>query len=85
MALKNNQEIYNIKQELNDVISELEDISNGISRDFSGIGNEKCSRSIEATTRICRQALSKLNNIDTSKVAEGFGESDESGGGSESW
>ena len=68
-------ELYSIKQELRSIISELDDISAGVRTDFRNIGNVRCAQSIDSVTNKYRNALSRLNNMDTSKVTEEFKQS----------
>lgn len=60
-----NTELNSIKSELSSIISELESISYGIRRDFSGIGNEKCSDCIDSVTSKYRTVKGKLDKIGT--------------------
>ena len=82
------RELYEIKIELRNIINEMRSISSGVRRDFSGIGNEKCSDSINKVIDQYTYVQRKLDNIDTSTVTEEFaaahGESGGGGGGG-SW
>lgn len=60
--------LYEIIRELRSIIKELDAISNGIRTDFQGIGNEKCARVISEVNSRYNTALSKLNQIDASKL-----------------
>lgn len=66
------RELSSIRGELQSIIQELEDISRGIERDFSGIGNKQCAECINRVVSQYRTAKSKLDNIDTSDVTEEF-------------
>lgn len=66
------RELYSIRGELQSIIQELEDISRGIERDFSGIGNKKCAECVNRVVSQYKTAKSKLDNIDTSDVTEEF-------------
>jgi hypothetical protein len=67
------QELYSIKQELNSIISELEDIEWGVRHDFKNIGNNICADRIKATLNDkLYKARNALRNMDTSKVSEQF-------------
>ena len=44
-------ELYLIKTELQGIIDELNNISAGVRRDFSGIGNDKCASSISSSAQ----------------------------------
>lgn len=61
-----------IKRELQNIINELDSIAAGVKRDFSGIGNDKCSQSITAAANKLRSAKNSINNINTSRIAEEF-------------
>jgi glucose-6-phosphate-specific signal transduction histidine kinase len=75
MNTSGQQELYLIKQELQNIINELESIAAGIHSDFEGIGNEKCASKITRIADQYRYVKGKLNNIDTSKVTEEFAKS----------
>lgn len=63
-------ELYLIKKELQIIINELDNISYGVRRDFSGIGSEKCSDCISNVANKYRSVKYKLDNINTSKVTQ---------------
>lgn len=65
-------ELASIKRELNAIISELDDISNGVRRDFAGIGNEQCANCIDKVTNQYRGVKRSLDNMDTSTVTESY-------------
>lgn len=65
-------ELNSIKRELSSIISELENISNGVRKDFVGIGNEQCANCIDRTINQYRVVQRKLNNMDTSTVTESY-------------
>jgi archaellum component FlaC len=67
--------LYSIKQEIQTIINELEHISDGINRDFEGIGNARCASSVNRIAEHYKHVKRKLNNIDTSKVTEQFAKS----------
>lgn len=58
-------ELYLIKQELQSIISELENISNGLVRDFYGIGEQQCAAAINKVVNNYFWVKRKLDNIDT--------------------
>lgn len=66
------KELAEIKQELNSIIKELEDISFSIRNDFEGIGNERCADTIDGVLNQYYVVQKKLKNIDVEKVAEGY-------------
>ena len=65
-------ELASIKRELNSIISELEDISRGVRRDFSGIGNEQCANCIDRVANQYRGVKRSLDNMDTSTVTPSY-------------
>ena len=83
MDAKARAELEAIKGELRSIISELESISNGVRRDFVGIGNAQCANCIDRVVSNYRTVQKKLNNLDTSTIKEGF--SNANGGGGGSW
>lgn len=60
-------ELNSIIRELGSIISALDNVSNGIRRDFKNIGNDKCADCIDRVTSYYRSAKRDLSNIDTSK------------------
>lgn len=72
MDAKSANELYLIKQELNSIIRELEDIESGVRNNFKGIGNDKCANSINTVLNNYKKVKRSLDNIDTSKVTEEF-------------
>jgi len=66
-------ELYAIKQELGNIISELESIESGIRYDFKGIGNDICANRLRSVLEDrLYKARSTLRNMDTLKVREEF-------------
>lgn len=72
MTAKGRRELEHIKNELRSIILELDSISDGIRRDFSGIGNDQCANSIDKVISQCRRAQTKLNNLDTHTLTDSF-------------
>jgi hypothetical protein len=70
MSSNGQHDLYYIKQELQDIINEIESIAAGIDRSFEGIGNEKCAAKLNDIADHYRGVKRKLGNIDTSKVKE---------------
>lgn len=68
-------ELESIKIELDSIIRELDDISNGIRRDFTGIGNVQCANCIDTVISQYRTVKRKLNNMDTKTVTESYAKS----------
>ena len=65
-------ELNSIKRELTSIISELESISYAVRHEFVGIGSEKCSDCIDSVINRYEYVKRQLDNMDTSKVREGF-------------
>ncbi|AST93441.1 hypothetical protein BC6307_20310 [Sutcliffiella cohnii] len=65
-------ELYAIKRELLSIIDEIDSIAAGINKDFVGIGNEKCTSSLNKIANNYRNVKYKLDRIDTSKLSEQF-------------
>ncbi|UFT99204.1 hypothetical protein KO561_18825 [Radiobacillus kanasensis] len=63
MDKKVRQEIEQIIDVLNDIARELDTISYGISREFRGIGQLTCSRSLEDAASQYRQIRDQLRRI----------------------
>lgn len=72
MDANSQYELYLIKQELQSIINELDDVAKGIKKDFTNIGNEQCAACVTRVADKYRTAKRKLDNIDTSKVTEEF-------------
>lgn len=72
MDAKAQYELLLIKRELQGIIDELSDISNGVKKDFSGIGNVQCANKISQVAQHYRSVKKKLDNMDTSAVSEEF-------------
>lgn len=79
------RELYEIRVELRNIINEMRSISSGVRRDFSGIGNEKCSDAINRVIDQYTYVQRKLNNIDTSAVTEEYAAAHCSNGGGSTW
>ena len=65
-------ELYLIKKELQDIATELDNIANGVRRDFSGIGNDKCANSISSSAKHYRDVKSQLEKMDLSTLSDEF-------------
>jgi len=63
-------ELDAIKNDLQSIINELEDIASGIKRDFIGIGNEQCASVIIEEAERYRKVKRKLDGINISKIKE---------------
>lgn len=81
MDANSQYELYLIKRELQNIINELDSISQGIQNDFSGIGNEQCAACVRNVAEKYRYVKRRLNNIDTSKVTASFAASHGNAGG----
>ena len=58
------------RRTLRSIISDLEDIRDGINRDFSGIGENYCVQSLNRIIDKYYDVLSDLNNVDTNRLAD---------------
>ena len=65
-------ELYLIKKELQAIIDELDSISGGIRRDFSGIGNERCAVCVSNSAQHYREVKAQLERMDLSALSEEF-------------
>lgn len=65
-------ELNSIKRELQQIINELDSISNGVRNDFANIGNKKCATRIKEVANNYRSVLRKLNSLDTNTVTAEF-------------
>ena len=74
-------ELEYIKKELRSIISELDSISDGIRKDFTGIGNVQCANCIDRVANQYRAVKRKLDNLDTSAVTDSYTASHYTGGG----
>lgn len=83
MDARGRNELYSIRTELNSVIREMENIIYVLQTECSGIGMDKCIRSIDTVLEKYRGAKRRLDNMDTTTVKAGFaaGNGGSSGGG----
>ena len=65
-------ELNAIKRELQQIINELDSISNGVRNDFANVGNNKCANRIKEAANNYRSVLRKLNSMDTNTVTAEF-------------
>lgn len=65
-------ELENIKWQLDQVIKELDDIAWNVNYNFTNIGNDLCAQCIWNVAEQYRYVRRKLDNIDTSRVAQGY-------------
>lgn len=72
MDLSAQYEIESIKAELQGIIDELNSISYGVKKDFSGIGNDVCATSLANSAKHYSEVKSKLSKMDTSAVTDEF-------------
>ncbi len=70
MGSNGSGQLEDIKTELRKIINDLEDVSNGVRTNFKGIGNERCANCLDQVVEQYRRALTKLNNVNTSKISE---------------
>lgn len=57
------QKINHIIGELNSIARELDDLSNGIAREFKGIGADKCAQSLQSAAQKYRSVGHELRKI----------------------
>jgi hypothetical protein len=72
MDANSQHELYLIKSELQSIIDELYNISNGVRQDFDGIGNDQCANSIAKAATHYETVKNKLNAMNLSVVTEEF-------------
>lgn len=65
-------ELYLIKNELQSIINELNNIAFEISKDFSNIGENQVSACIYNVAEKYKVVKRKLDNIDTEKVTDEY-------------
>lgn len=58
-----NYELYQIRQELKKIIDELDTVSNGVRKDFDGIGNDVCATAITKAANNYRSLKKQLDKI----------------------
>lgn len=58
------KQTQNIEKELRSIIRELQSISDGIRRDFSGIGQERCAQCLDAVIEDCNKMKQALGQPD---------------------
>lgn len=73
-------ELNSIRRELNAIIRELESISDGVRRDFVGIGNTQCADCIDRVLDQYYYVRRKLDNLDTSTVTASYAQTHGGGG-----
>ncbi len=72
MDAKSQYELYLIKQELQSIINELDDVASGIKKDFCNIGNEQAAACVYKVAEKYRTAKRSLEKIDTKKVKQEY-------------
>ena len=80
MDANSQYELYLIKQELQSIINELDDIANGLKNNFANIGNEQAAACVSRVADKYRVAKRKLDNIDTNKVTDEYAAAHGGGG-----
>jgi len=65
-------ELEAIKRTLNTQVTELENIQNGIRKDFTGIGNDVCAKKLDPVITRLKKAQRLLNNLDTTTIDPDF-------------
>ncbi len=68
MDQSSQKELNSIKNELQRIINELNDISRGIRCGFSNIGEKRAADCVSRAAERYKSAKRKLDNIDTEKV-----------------
>lgn len=63
MKLEEKKELDYICSEINSIIKELENISNGLKKEFIGIGNEKCAECIDNVINKYRTISKKISTV----------------------
>lgn len=66
------KELDSIRLELSSVIRELQDISNGIRKDFDGIDSCLCSNCINTVIAKCKKAQEQLKKLDLVTLSNNF-------------
>ena len=72
MDVNSQYELYLIKSELNKIIEELYIIAGGVSRDFEGIGNDRCADCLLKVASHYENVKQKLNSMDMSTLSDEF-------------
>ncbi len=72
MDIRVKRELEGIREELKKIAAELETVSGGVRRDFTGIGNERCATGIANTADRLRVAERKLAQMDTTLLTPEF-------------
>lgn len=75
MTTQQKNELESIKRELQSMITELESISWGVKKDFSGIGSEQCGACLDTVLNRYYTARNKLNYLDTNTLTDSFAKS----------
>jgi len=65
-------ELYLIKKELQDVVNELLNISNGVRLDFSGVGNDKCADTLVRAANHYMEVRMQLDKMNLSELSDEF-------------
>ncbi len=65
-------EIESIQSELRSIVGELDDISNGVRRNFRNIGQEKCANVIDSVSQNYRRVINMLDTVDENNLKEGY-------------
>ena len=80
---KGRNELNSIKRELQSIINELDNIADGIRRNFTNIGEDKAASCVSKVADQYRTAKRKLDNIEI--IYRGGGGSSAGGGSSRSF
>lgn len=80
MDANSQYELNSIKQELQSIIRELDDVAYGLDADFSNIGNDKAASCVSSVASRYRRVKQKLDNVNVDKVTEEFAAMQSNGG-----
>ncbi len=72
MKSSDKAELDSIRKELQAIVIELEDIALGVRANFQGIGNDRCANCIQDVKNQYFKAKRILDNIDITKVTDGY-------------
>lgn len=72
MNVDSQSELQSIIWELSSIINELDSISSDVRRNFTNIGTDKCSDTIDMVNENYRNALQRLYNVDVNDVIDDY-------------
>ena len=68
MSGKLTAELESIKSELLAIANEIDGISSEIRRDFEGVGNDRCAKSLDGFSSHCRYVKKRLDAFDLTYI-----------------